>query len=373
LKSRLAYLYILNLSMKTYSGQFYPSFFAPPIEATAMLSDQLLSIGYLYPQKGPFRLDWKVDAIEGSYLPADQCSRFVDPISKAELRISGREAFEYWEELFNESQKSWFARKKTGNLKRTLGIIGSLLLTAVLVYFLVIPWLAEEMADVVSRKTERQLGDSAYESMALTQAEDTMASRLVNEFFAALKVETKYAIRISVVEDETVNAFALPGGRIVVYTGLLESMGSYPELAALLSHEFVHVEQRHATRSMFRQLGTSAFVGVLFGNTGTIAGAIAGQANQLRTLSYSRSLEKEADLKGVEIIKSRRLDINGFDSLFKHLEEATPKGADLPEMISSHPEIQNRIAYIREAAKGATKVEHPLLNSIFEKLKQQLL
>lgn len=357
--------------MKTYSGQFYASFFAPPLEATVLLSDHLLSIGYLDEQKGPIRLDWKVAAIEGSYLAAEQCSRFVDVISKAELRVPGREAFEYWEDLFNEAQKSWFKKKKTGNLNRTLGIIGLLLGTAVLVYFLVIPWLAEEMASVVSRRTERQLGDSAYESMALTQAEDTVASRLVNAFFAALKVETKYSIRISVVEDETVNAFALPGGRMVVYTGLLESMGSYPELAALLSHEFVHVEHRHATRSMFRQLGTSAFVGVLFGNASSMAGAIAGQANQLRTLSYSRSLEREADLIGVEIIKSRKLDINGFDSLFKHLEEVTPKGAYLPEMISSHPEIQNRIAYIREAAKGNTVVTDPVLSTIFDKLKQR--
>jgi Zn-dependent protease with chaperone function len=356
--------------MKTYSGQFYTGFFAPPTEATAMLSDQLLSIGYLGAQKVPIRLDWKVNAIEGSYLAAEQCSRFVDPISKAELRVPGRDAYEYWEELFNEARKSWFTRKKTGSLKRTVGIIGSLLLVAALVYFLVIPWLAEEMASVVSRKTERQLGDSAYESMGLAQLEDTVASRLVNEFFAALKVETKYSIRISVVEGETVNAFALPGGRMVVYNGLLESIRSYPELAALLSHEFVHVEHRHATRSMFRQLGTSAFVGVLFGNASSLAGSIAGQANQLRTLSYSRVLEKEADLKGVDLIKSRKLDVNGFDSLFKHLQVATPKGTYLPEIISSHPEVQNRIAYIREAAKGSSIVTDPMLSTIFEELKK---
>jgi predicted Zn-dependent protease len=101
-----------------------------------------------------------------------------------------------------------------------------------------------------------------------------------------------------------------------------------------------------------------------------MAGTITGQANQLQTLSYSRSLEKEADLKGSSILMSRKLDINGFDSLFKHLEEAIPQGANLPEMISSHPEIQNRIAYIREAAKGNTVVFHPELSTIFDKIKQ---
>jgi Zn-dependent protease with chaperone function len=357
--------------MKTYNGQFYPSFFAPPSEATAMLSDSLLSIGYRTQEGSPVRIDWKVGGIEGSYLASEQCSRFVDPISKGELRIPGRAAFEYWEELKIEAQKTWFKRKKTGNLKRTVGILGALVLALLLIYFLAIPWLAEQLASVVSRKTERQLGDSVYESMALTQTEDTAASRLVNAFFSALKVETKYTVRIAVVENETVNAFALPGGRIVVYTGLLESMDSYPELAALLSHEFIHVDKRHATRSLFRQLGAEVFIGVLFGNASSMAGVIASQGNQIRSLHYSRTLEKEADLEGLSILAHRSIDINGFERLFKHLQEAMPENSSPPEMISSHPDTRNRIAYIKDAAKGSSATTHPLLNSIFDKIKQR--
>lgn len=356
--------------MKTYTGQFYPSFFAPPTEATVLLSDTSLSIGYRTQADLPQRIDWKIKALEGSYLAAEQASRFVEPVSKAELRVPGREAFEYWEELVNEAHKSWFQKKKTGNLRRTFAILGSIVVAGLLTYFLLLPWLAEQLAEVVSRKTERQLGDSVYESMALTQSEDTVKSRLLNEFFRALQVDTKYPIRIAVVDDETVNAFALPGGRIVVYTGLLESMESYPELAALLSHEFTHVEKRHATRSIFRRLGSDVFIGVLFGNMSSVAGVLAGQANEIRSLSYSRSLEKEADLEGLAILTSRNIDPKGFDELFKHLEEAAPAGHEIPEMISSHPDTQNRRAYIREAAKGATVSADPDLNSIFEKLKQ---
>lgn len=356
--------------MKTYTGQFYSSFFAPPTEATVLLSDTLLSIGYRTQADLPQRLDWKIKALEGSYLAAEQASRFVEPVSKAELRVPGREAFEYWEELVNEANKSWFRKKKTGNLRRTFAILGSIVVTGLLTYFLLLPWLAEQMAEVVSRKTERQLGDSVYESMALTQSEDTVKSRLLNEFFRALQVDTKYPVRIAVVDDETVNAFALPGGRIVVYTGLLESMESYPELAALLSHEFTHVEKRHATRSIFRRLGSDVFIGILFGKMSSVAGVLAAQANEIRSLSYSRSLEKEADLEGLAILTSRNIDPKGFDELFKHLEEAAPAGHEIPEMISSHPDTQNRRAYIREAAKGATVSAHPDLNSIFEKLKQ---
>lgn len=356
--------------MKTYTGQFYASFFAPPSEATILISDTEISIGYRNPANLPERIDWKIKAIEGAYLPAEQTSRFLEPRSKAEVRIPGRDAYEYWEELVNEANRPWHQRKKTGNLQRTFAILGSLLLAGLLTYFLLLPWLAEQMAEVVSRKTERQLGDSVYASMALSQTEDTVKTRLLNEFFSAMQVNTKYTVRIAVVEDETVNAFALPGGRIVVYTGLLESMTSYPELAALLSHEFTHVEERHATRSIFRRLGSDVFIGVLFGNMSSVGGVLAGQANEIRSLSYSRSLEKEADLKGLSLLTARKIDPKGFDDLFKHLEEAAPAGQEIPEMISSHPDTQNRVAYIQEAAKGAVVAEHPALNSIFEKIKQ---
>lgn len=136
-----------------------------------------------------------------------------------------------------------FEKKRTGNLRRTAALLSVLLVSGALLYFFMVPWLAEQVATVVSKKTERQLGDTVFEAMKSAQTEDTMATRVLNEFFTALAIETDYSIRITVVKDEMVNAFALPGGQLVVYTGLLENMETYPELAALLSHEFIHVEK----------------------------------------------------------------------------------------------------------------------------------
>lgn len=355
--------------MRTYQGQYFPNYFATPVEATVMIADTVISIGYRNQAGMPERADWKIKKTEASFVPAGGYSRFSGKNDQTELRVAGRDAYEYWEELVNEANKSWFRRKKSGNLKRTFGILSLLVLAGLLTYLFLLPWLAEQMASVVSRKTERQLGDTIYESMEAAQTEDTAASRLVNQFFQKMLVPSDYQIRIAVVQDETVNAFALPGGRIVVYTGLLESMESYPELAALLSHEFTHVEKKHATRSLFRQLGSEVFVGVLFGKMSSVAHVLAGQANQIRTLSYSRSLEKEADLEGLALLRERKIDPKGFDNLFTHLKEAEPSGTEVPEMISSHPDTDNRMAYIREAAKGQDVVTNTNLKAIFELLK----
>jgi predicted Zn-dependent protease len=173
-----------------------------------------------------------------------------------------------------------------------------------------------------------------------------------------------------VVKDETVNAFALPGGQLVVYTGLLENMETYPELAALLSHEFVHVEKRHATRSIFRSMGSDLFIALLFGKSSGLATLVIGQANQLRTLSYSRSLEKEADLEGYRLMRERGIDPAGYDQLFKHLKDSSPS-TEIPEMISSHPDTDNRMQYIREESRGQLVKEDLRLRSIFAQLKNK--
>ncbi|MBM3412302.1 MAG: M48 family metallopeptidase [Bacteroidetes bacterium] len=354
--------------MKTFNGQFYPGYFSPPKDATLLLSDKTLSIGY-HDQAGiPGRQDWSINEVQGDFLFTEQRSRFIQIKTQAEFRVAGREAFEYWEEIKKEAEKSWFQKKRTGNMRRTVALLSAMILAGTLLYVFMVPWLAEQMAAVVSKKTERQLGDSVFEAMQSTQSTDTMATRVLNEFFTELAIETDYSIRITVVKDQMVNAFALPGGQLVVYTGLLESMETYPELAALLSHEFVHVEKRHATRSIFRSMGSDLFITLLFGKSSGLATLVIGQANQLRTLSYSRSLEKEADLEGYRLLKERGIDPAGYDLLFKHLKDASP-GTEIPEMISSHPDTDNRMQYIREAARGQVVKEDTRLSSIFTQLK----
>jgi predicted Zn-dependent protease len=251
------------------------------------------------------------------------------------------------------------------NVILILVLLGSLLLG----YFYLLPWAAEQVASVIPKSSEKVLGDAVYASMQ--EEEDSTGSALLTAFFDSMHVATSYEIRVALADDKTVNAYALPGGQVVVYSGLLKKMKHYAELAALLGHEFIHVEKRHATRSICRSLGSQFFIELLLGNMGSMVSVAAGQAEQIRTLSYSRQLEKEADLGGLQLLLDRKIDAKGFTDLFAHLKE-DESGLVLPEIISSHPDTDARAAYIKKAAAGQRPVSHPSLKHIFDQLKKSL-
>ncbi|MBK8142686.1 MAG: M48 family metallopeptidase [Chitinophagaceae bacterium] len=241
----------------------------------------------------------------------------------SELYMEGKEAAAFIKEMQDDLQRPWH---KKNNSKDWEGIYCC---------YLDFGWpgialfsdrtlACRKMASTVSVKTERQLGDAVYDAMGLSAAEDTAASFLLNEFFATMEVPSAYSVRITVVNDNVVNAFAVPGGRIVVYSALLKQIQSYPELAALLSHEFTHVNKKHSTKSIFRRLGSKVFIGLLFGSFGSVTSVLIDHADDLKSLTYSRKLEKEADIKGLEILLQRKIDPKGFEDLFHHLKEAFP-------------------------------------------------
>jgi predicted Zn-dependent protease len=166
----------------------------------------------------------------------------------------------------------------------------------------------------------------------------------------------------------------MPGGNIVVYDKILAGMDSYEELAALLSHEFTHVNERHATRALFRQQSSSLFISVIFGDVGTIGNVIASNADELKSLEYSRKLEKDADLAGLKILSDRKIDCNGFVHLFELLEKETAGPGEQPaEWISSHPDLDRRISYIkRNALFNKNGIEtNETLKTLFLKMKTE--
>jgi predicted Zn-dependent protease len=163
-----------------------------------------------------------------------------------------------------------------------------------------------------------------------------------------MQIPSEYNVQIVVVKGDVLNAFALPGGHIVVYDKLLYNLDSYPQLAALLSHEFTHVENRHTIKTLFRQLGSKIFLSLIVGDATAVGGVVINNADQLKTLSYSRRLEKEADQNGVRLLAERKIDCGGFVRLFQILKKETDGAAETSEWISSHPNLDNRIRNIEE-------------------------
>ena len=266
-------------------------------------------------------------------------------------------------------------QRQAGTLRKHRGstllkLLLAFVIIGLLFYFFALPRLAASMASKVPVSYEKQLGEQLYQSMRGTFQVDEAKTAYINSFFDELKIPSAYNIQITVVKSDIANAFAMPGGRIVVYDKILQGMQSYEELAALLAHEFTHVEKRHSLRSMFRKLSSQVFFTLLVGDI-TVAGSVLLQnADDLKQLSYSRELETESDEYGAKLLNDRGLSCNGFVRLFQLLKKETAGTAGTYEWLNSHPDLENRINNIKSLPYcNQLTATNATLQTLFNQLK----
>jgi predicted Zn-dependent protease len=167
---------------------------------------------------------------------------------------------------------------------------------------------------------------------------------------------SRYRYQWFVAENPEVNAFDLPGGVIVVHTGLLKAADSVGEVAGVLAHEIQHVEQRHALRAMIHELGWRAVLALALGDlSGGVWGDLAGR---LGGLSYGRDLERAADLGGLDALRRAGIAPDGMLDFFGKLARREGPGVAL---LASHPATDERIEALRRAiaTRGAYPVHAP--------------
>ncbi|MCB0778687.1 MAG: M48 family metallopeptidase [Flavobacteriales bacterium] len=247
-----------------------------------------------------------------------------------------------------------------------LGVVALL----VCAYLWILPWAAERLVLVVPSTLDERIGEAAYQQMAFALNEDRDKTIALQAFGDAMDLSPSFEPRYHVVEDAQVNAFALPGGHIVVFTGILEKMSSAEELAALLAHEATHVEKRHSTRMMARSMAGYLFLSLLIGDVNAVVTLVAENANALRNLDYGRGLESEADGVGQEMLFANDLDPMAMVRLLELLER---EAIDVPEVLaflSSHPLTEDRITAARERAGSLGVPQRPndRLGVLFEQL-----
>lgn len=143
---------------------------------------------------------------------------------------------------------------------------------------------------------------------------------------------SSFEYRFMVLKDPAVNAFALPGGYVVMNLGLLEAAQSSEEVAAVLAHEMSHVELRHGSRRLVRLLGGSLVLSLIFGSTDP--GVLVSAASELAHKRYDRSEEADADTEGVALLARAGISPRGMASFFRRLAEDPA----LPELLSTHPD-----------------------------------
>ena len=237
----------------------------------------------------------------------------------------------------------------TRNLWRTLIVAGSVATLAIALglwqYDEVVKWVAHSM----SPENERRLGQGMVSGLKRQGhlVEQGKAVDVVRELGGRLTQGSTRKYEWYVVDDPSVNAFAIPGGFIVVNAGLVHEADSADELAGVLAHEIQHVEQRHSLQILLYQLGWATLLAAVLGDPSTITALLLLEVGNL---SFSRELEAAADAGGLETLRQAGIAPEGMATFFRKLAADGDAGA--PDWLSTHPSTQDRIATIEAALKA---------------------
>jgi predicted Zn-dependent protease len=227
---------------------------------------------------------------------------------------------------------------------------GLVLATALLAGCAQAPVTGRQQLMLISDDRANELGDEAWKQIQseMKTSSDAAAQAQVKEIgrkLVAVSGAEGLDWEFQLFDEPTPNAFALPGGKIGVNSGMLDVARTQAQLAAVLAHEVGHVVARHPSELMSQ----NAAIQTALGTAGVTEGAV-GELVQLVTgvgaLSFSRSAESEADRIGLEYMAQAGYDPRAAIELWQNMQAATAESGSPPEFLSTHPNPANRIAAI---------------------------
>lgn len=257
---------------------------------------------------------------------------------------------------------------QTGSVQLVLGGLATLGLVLYMYIVHLSPWIGERAVALLPTSIEVRAGQVMYNNMDLLVDKDADKSLLLEQFYEACRFNSAYDIRIDYATQDVVNAFAIPGGQIVIYEGLIESTESWDELAALIAHELAHVNQRHSFKQIARSVSSYFLFAVLTGDVAGTSSVVLDNATQIYQLSNSRAHETEADLVGLSYLKAARIRPAAMLDLLarirsetrrieSEIEDKTSYKVDIEasmEYFQTHPATSSRMKKIQSTIENDT-------------------
>lgn len=235
-----------------------------------------------------------------------------------------------------------------------------------LVAFIAFPLFSGVVAPLVPQRVVDAVGaemikDTASKGSFCVAPEGKAALEQMVTRLAAHAGDREFKVYVS--DQEVVNAFAAPGGHIVLYQPILAQASSADEVAGVLAHEMGHVVEDHPTQALVEAVGYGIFNAMTPGDAET-----EKVAKALLTNHYSRNHELDADRHGVELLNAAGIDSRGLFSFFDRIKEA---GDDVPgavEFLSTHPTGETR----RDNLEGVASEGEPALSESEWKALQEI-
>ena len=227
-----------------------------------------------------------------------------------------------------------------------------------------LPYAADRLAPLVPNTLERRIGDAADGQIRVMFGGKTCNAnaagraaffKLMRKLSTAAGIETP--VRAEVLDTPVPNAFALPGGKVYLFSGLLAKAENPDEIAGVLAHELGHVSHRDNTRNMIYSGGTSFLIGLLFGDV-TGSGALIFASRSLITASYSRDAEQRADDFSIGVMHELGRPTKPMGDLIFRI--TGNQGDKTLSIMANHPLTEDRLKHLTDEDRPASG--QPLLS-----------
>tara|TARA_B100000780_G_scaffold257049_1_gene206617 strand:+ start:1839 stop:2636 length:798 start_codon:yes stop_codon:yes gene_type:complete len=233
------------------------------------------------------------------------------------------------------NQKIWI------DLFKVVALFGGIWAAATL-----IPWGMDDVEIDYPIDKENELGDLMVENIIFQdQTHPVLGDKYLDSVVEVISDrlldslgQTDYYYEFYVVQNDEVNAFALPGGNIVIYTGLLRFAENADEVAAVLAHEIGHMEEKHVVKRLVKEFGVQILFSVVGGD-----GMVLSEITKSATSTYfDRGQEEEADEFGLHLLDSTNIDPRTMGVFFKRLDREYGYNENL-DIFMTHPNLKSRV------------------------------
>lgn len=239
-----------------------------------------------------------------------------------------------------------------------------------------IDWIKIFKVQQVTDKTEQKLGALFWEVFNKSEQEIknthvvNSVDSIVTQICKANKID-KHKLKIHILDKDEINAFALPNGYLIIYSGLILNSDHQEELAGVICHEIAHIELNHVMKKLVKEIGLSVLISMTTGGSGTEV--IKETAKMLSSTAFDRSLEKEADIKAVDYLVNANINPEPFANFLYKLSDTEHEATKYLTWISTHPDSKDRAEYIIEYSKNKENKFKPILsNKTWDNLKSIL-
>jgi len=234
-----------------------------------------------------------------------------------------------------------------------------------------IDWVGLLRIKAITTAASDKLGTTIWETISQTEPEllsPVITESLDSMLLPVLAVNNfgrKDKLKIHILRNKEINAFALPGNHLVIYTGLIEDCCNEEEFLGVVCHELAHIQRNHVMKKLVKDVGLSLVMSV---STGSGGGEVAQRlARLLSSTAYDRKMEREADLASVDYLMKAGIDPTPFAGFLYRMSSAEKYIPDQFFRISTHPASKERavnlIVYIKKQShKMYTRLDDHLWN-----------